>query len=259
MSVRRPLRIGISSCFFHADPQRAIFKGKTLLYLEQSLAHWVMGVENVIAYAVPTTDKMTRVRAADFVADLDGFVLQGGSDVSPRSYGETALKPEWEGDYVRDQYEIELLHEFAARGKPVLGVCRGLQLVNVAFGGTLFQDIPTQLQGARNHRNWDIYDQNFHTVNLTPGSAMAKLYPGVEHAKVNSIHHQAINKLGRDLQVEARSDTDGIVEAVRLKADHYVAAVQWHPEFQNPYDKTLLDGRPLLQEFLKEALRRRGG
>jgi putative glutamine amidotransferase len=250
------LKIGLSSCFFHADPQRPVFKGKTLLYLEQSLSHWLMS-EGALAYLIPAVGKDSQVALRDYAWDLDGLVLQGGSDVSPTSYGEKPQRPEWSGDAVRDKYEIELAKEFMACNKPVLGICRGLQLINVAFGGTLHQDIETQVKGSRNHRNWEIYDQNFHEIEIEPQSKLAKLH-GVKTGKVNTVHHQAIKDLGKGLVVEARSAGDGIIEAIRGEDNEpYVYAVQWHPEFHDPSDKSLLDATPILRDFLLEAKRQR--
>jgi len=128
------LRIGFSACFYHPDPSRPIFKGKTLLYVEESLVHWVMR-EGAFCFMIPTTIQGGEVSIPVLVSELDSLILQGGSDVSPRSYGESPLKPEWSGDFVRDQYEIALTREFLAQKKPVLGICRGAQLMNVAFGG----------------------------------------------------------------------------------------------------------------------------
>jgi putative glutamine amidotransferase len=251
------LKIGVSTCFFHADPTRPVFKGKTLIYAEQSITHWVMSQDALVMLVPPPIDGGS-VTIKDLVAELDGLVLEGGSDVAPETYGETALKPEWKGDRVRDLYEQALLREFVAQGKPVLGVCRGAQLINVAYGGTLHQDIETQVPKALNHRNWDIYDQNFHEVEFTPGKALAELYPGVKKGKVNTIHHQALKDLGKDLKVEAVSPQDGMIEAVRLEsATDWVFAVQWHPEFHDPKDSTLLDSRPILTDFLREVRARR--
>jgi putative glutamine amidotransferase len=188
----------------------------------------------------------------DYATDLDGLVLQGGSDVCPVSYGEEALKPEWNGDRVRDLYEIGLFKAFTSLGKPVLGLCRGLQLVNVALGGTLVQDIGTQLPAAREHRNWEIYDQLFHEVELESGSLLAEA-TGKSRGRVNSIHHQAVGRLAPGLRVEAKCPEDGMVEAVRGTGSHFVYAVQWHPEFQDPADSALLDSKPLLKHFLNEA------
>ena len=254
----KPLVIGLSSCFFHADPTRPIFKGKTLIYLEQSAANWVMR-EGVLAYLVPPAPTEGPIQLRDLVAHLDGVVLQGGSDVCPKSYGEEALRPEWNGDWVRDQYEIQLVQECLAQKKPLLGICRGAQLLNVALGGTLYQDIGTQLPKARVHRNWDVYDQIFHDIRFSEGSSLSRLYAGTTTARVNTVHHQAVKDLGKQLRVEATSVEDGVVEAIRYTGDGFALALQWHPEFQDPKDQTLLDGRIVLREFLDAAKRRRQG
>jgi putative glutamine amidotransferase len=155
-------------------------------------------------------------------------------------------------------YEIDLLQEFVGAGKPVLGICRGLQLINVAFGGTLYQDIDVQRGTARVHHNPDAYDQNFHRIAFLPGSGLAKLYPGVGSARVNSIHHQAVKTLGKDLTAEAESVPDGVVEAIRWIGPSFVVGVQWHPEFHDPANPDLLDGNQLLLSFLEQAEKVRG-
>src|SRR5690606_23442049 len=126
---------------------------------------------------------------------LDGLVLQGGADVSPQSYAQVATRPEWNGDRARDVYELELLHEFIEAGKPVLGVCRGCQLINVAFGGTLYQDIVSDVPAAIEHVT-DLYDNHYHEIHFAPGSSLAELFPAKGGALVNSIHHQAVKELG---------------------------------------------------------------
>jgi putative glutamine amidotransferase len=132
------------------------------------------------------------------------------------SYGEEPLQPHWSGDRVRDEYEIALVKAFAAAGKPVFGVCRGLQLINVAFGGTLYQDIGTQQPGALVHRDGQIYDNNFHTLDIVPGSRLSQLVPDAASYKINSIHHQGIKDLAPGFAVEARCPDDGVIEAIRL-------------------------------------------
>ncbi len=253
------LKIGISACFFHPDPQRAVFKGKTLQYVEQEMAHWVMQ-KDAMALMIPSPEgdsrrPGSRVSVGDYARELDGLVLMGGSDVSPESYGEKALKPEWNGDRIRDDYEITLLRAFIAAGKSVLGVCRGAQVINVAQGGTLYQDLASQFPGALNHRNWDIYDRNSHATSIVPGSGLARLYPGLTLTKTNSVHHQAARELGRDLVVEAWSEPDRVVEAIRWNGPSYVFAVQWHPEFHDRNDSSFINDTPILDDFLAHARR----
>ena len=253
------LKIGISACFFHEDRERPIFKGMTLQYIEQNVAHWLMQ-RDALAFMVPSPDGSTRrpgskATVAAYAEELDGLVLMGGADVCPESYGEKALRPEWSGDRIRDDYEIALYRAFADAGKPVLGVCRGLQVINVAHGGTLYQDLGTQAPHALNHRNWAIYEHNCHATSFVPGTPLGELYRGTTLVKTNSIHHQAVKDLGRDLVVEAYSEPDRVVEAIRARNAGYVFAVQWHPEFHDPDDHSLIDDTPILDDFLASAAR----
>jgi putative glutamine amidotransferase len=185
---------------------------------------------------------------------LDGLVLHGGADVSPLSYGEKPIQEKWAGDRIRDEYEIDLVAAFERHGKPVFGVCRGLQLLNVAYGGTLYQDIETQFPKALRHRDAQVYDNNFHGVEFAPGSRLAAMYPNDPRVKVNSIHHQAIKDLAPGFEIEAMSHEDGIVEAIRRTDGSlsYVAAVQWHPEFHRS-DSDTIDDAALLEDFLAAA------
>ena len=254
------LKIGISARIFHPAPSGFGIQSKTLQYLEQSVAHWIMS-RDVLVFMVPSIDKdgiihRSNIRLSDYAKHLDGLVLQGGADIAPESYGEEPLNPGWAGDRVRDVYEMELLHEFVEADKPVLGICRGAQLINVAFGGTLFQDIPHQIPGALTHHSNEAYDKNTHAITIEPESALAKLYPDVRGAQVNSIHHQSIKTLGKDLVAEAYSEPDRGIEAVRRLGRCYVFGVQWHPEFMHPGDDTALDPTPTLDEFLA-AVRKR--
>ncbi len=248
------LKIGISACFLHPDPQRSAFGYKTLQYLEQSMAHWVMAA-GAVPVLIPSPEGDTArgdVSLMDYAHWLDGVVMHGGADVWPGSYGEAPMRPEWGGDRVRDQYEIALVRAFADAGKPVLGVCRGLQLINVAYGGTLYQDINTQQTGSRLHRDAQVYDQLFHALELVPGTRLAQLLGSQASRKINSIHHQGIKDLAPGFVVEARCPEDGVVEAIRHTGGLWVAGVQWHPEFHKPEDG-VLDDAPLLHDFLSAA------
>ena len=257
--MTRPLRIGLSARFLHARPGATDVHSKTVLYVEQSMAHWVMS-RDVMVLMVPSVDRdgvlhQSNMRLRDYASELDGLVLQGGADVSPATYGEEPLNPAWAGDRVRDEYEIELFNEFVEAGKPVLGICRGLQLINVAFGGTLYQDIGSQTASSVPHRARDAYERNFHDVTFAPESGLARLYPHTPSARINSIHHQAIRNLGRGLVVEAHSSSDEVIEAVRWRGRSYVFGVQWHPEFLRASDETVLDCTPILDEFLRAGRR----
>lgn len=254
-----PLLIGVSARIHHPTGPVLDLGGvylKTLHYLEQSVAHWVMS-KNVLVVMIPAIESEGMIHRSDmslaaYARHLDGLVLQGGADVAPETYGEEPLAPEWAGDRVRDRYEIELFNEFVAAGKPVIGICRGCQLINVALGGTLFQDLPTQVPDAIAHRDTDKYELQLHPASLVQGTKLASLYPGITQATINSIHHQAVKDIGRDLIVEAVGVPDGIVEALRWRGPSYVFGMQWHPEFLalKSFHEAQLDGKPILRDFL---------
>jgi len=254
--MRRTLRIGVSARIFHPEPGSTGLRSKNLQYLEESIAQWVMS-RDVLVFMVPTVNTSgllhpSNITLRHYARHLDGLVLQGGADVSPQTYSESPTKPEWSGDRARDLYELELLHEFVDAGKPVLGICRGCQLINVAFGGSLYQDVATNVPEALAHVHSD-YDAHRHAIAFPQGSTLARMYPQVGQAMVNSIHHQAVKDLGRDITVEARSQPDGIIEAIRYRRADFVMGLQWHPEFHRAGGAELLDCTPILDEFLRAA------
>jgi putative glutamine amidotransferase len=254
--MQRTLKIGVSARIFHPETGAKGLRGKTLQYLEESIAQWVMS-RDVLVLMIPTVNTNgllhpSKIRLRDYAKHLDGLVLQGGADVSPQTYSEAATRPEWSGDRARDMYELELLHEFIEAGKPVLGICRGCQLINVAFGGTLYQDIASDVPSAIPHVH-DSYDSHRHAIHFPPGSSLAPLFSSQPTPLVNSIHHQAVRNLGRDLTIEAVSGEDNIVEAIRYNKARFVMGLQWHPEFHRAGGAELLDCTPILDNFLRAA------
>ncbi|MDQ1363414.1 MAG: putative glutamine amidotransferase [Pseudomonadota bacterium] len=254
--TRRTLKIGISARIFHPEQGALGLQSKTLQYLEESLAQWIMS-RDVMVFMIPTVNtnsvlQSSNIRLRDYAKHLDGLVLQGGADVSPKSYAQVATRPEWNGDLARDMYELELLHEFIEAGKPVLGICRGCQLINVAFGGSLYQDIATDVPAAAEHVS-DLYDRHYHRLRFAEDSTLARMLTAQTTPIVNSIHHQAIKTLGRDVVIEAMSEDDNIVEAIRYRKSDFVVGLQWHPEFHQIDEPDLLDCTPILDHFLRAA------
>ena len=252
--MSRRLRIGVSARIQYGDATKHGYLKKNIYYLEQSFARWLQSAGVLVYLIADVVDRAPNALTfGDYATELDGLVLQGGTDISPQIYGETPLRPEWAGDPERDRYELDLLEIFFQMKKPVLGICRGQQLINVAMGGTLYQDTATQKPGAHVHQDIEVYDDKYHQVDILPGTRLAALYPGVRRAKVNSLHHQAVNRLGEGLSVEAHSAEDGVIEAIRHNGPQYVAGVQWHPEFLHGRNDGVLDAGPLLQEFLQAS------
>jgi len=252
--AEQPLKIAVSACFMHPDPARAAFSKKTLNYLEMSVPHWIMS-GGAMPVMVPSVDGDTargRITLDHYAAWLDGLVLHGGADLWPGSYGQTPIDPRWLGDKVRDAYEMALVKAFVAAGKPVFGICRGLQLINAAYGGTLVQDIATQRPQALLHRDAERYDHHFHQLELVPKTRLSALLNGAESHKINSVHHQCIKDLAPGFEVEALCPEDGTIEAIRATGPDWIAAVQWHPEFHKSEHGTL-DDTPLLTDFLGQA------
>jgi putative glutamine amidotransferase len=212
---------------------------------------------------VPSPEGRTRrpgskATVAAYAAELDALVLMGGSDVCPESYGETALRPEWNGDRIRDDYEIALLNAFMDEHKPVLGVCRGAQVINVAMGGTLWQDLGAQRPDGIKHDYFPTFgfdrDHLAHEVTLTSGSRLRQLME-LDRIPVNSMHHQGIRTLAPTL-VAAAVAPDGLIEAAEgPDREHFLMGVQWHPEV---FEITDPHTRHVFHEFVREAGARRG-
>lgn len=158
---------------------------------------------------------------------LDGFLFTGGPDVSPKLYGESDRTGHIIPSPYRDAMETILLKAVLKEDKPVLGICRGIQLINAALGGTLWQDLPTEHPSDVVHRQEKPYDNTVHTVTL---QGKLKELLGKETLRVNSRHHQAVRILSPKLSPAAFSP-DGLIEAAEMPGKRFFLAVQWHPEY----------------------------
>jgi putative glutamine amidotransferase len=161
---------------------------------------------------------------------LDGLLLPGGGDIDPMHYGETRHEKCNQPSAERDDTELALARWAMEGGMPVLAICRGVQVLNVALGGSLFQDIQSQIAGAERH-DWypnHARDRLSHTVAINPGTRLARI-AGAGSLPVNSLHHQSIKDLAPGL-VETGRSPDGIVEAVEAREHPFAIGVQWHPE-----------------------------
>lgn len=179
-----------------------------------------------------TTDEQEIIQLADM---CDGLLFTGGHDVSPEIYHEERIDGMVDTCTERDQMEEILLREALKKDKAVLGICRGIQFINAALGGTLFQDIPSQFSHALDHHMVAPYDRAWHDVTVEKDSPLYDLLKK-DKLGVNSYHHQAVKTLSPQLICMAKA-TDGIIEAVYKPDQRFVWAVQWHPEFSYKSDE----------------------
>jgi putative glutamine amidotransferase len=163
------------------------------------------------------------------VSLLDALILAGGVDIDPASYGADAHPATGEVTPHRDAFELAILDCANERGLPVLGICRGMQLLNIWRGGTLTQHLPDAVGHGEHCRNPGSFDGSAHLVRLVDGSRVAAAARETEHLTL-SHHHQAIERLGRNLVVTGTSMIDDVIEAIELDGAGYVVGVQWHPE-----------------------------
>lgn len=217
---------------------------------EEKESYWMLpgymkGIEEAggIPIMLPLTDDENTISQ---IADkFDGFLFTGGHDVSPKLYGEDKLTECGEICKKRDEMEKILLKHIILLDKPLLGICRGIQIINVCLGGNLYQDIPTQIYTTIEHHQKPPYEIPVHKVEIVKNSPLEKLL-GQEQLEVNSYHHQAIKHLSNRLKPMAYSE-DRLIESVYMPDKSFVWAVQWHPEFLYVNDK---NSKKLFNEFI---------
>ncbi len=208
---------------------------------------WIKGNDNNIELVELHWEKHDKDEVWDLVEDCDGIVLTGGVDIHPRFYENERLEfPNGDGKFneERDEFEMHVFETALNFHLPVLAICRGLQLVNVALGGDLIQDL--EEAGKKNHRRLNDVDDE-HTISVSNNSLLQKVI-GDTSAQINGAHHQAIDKLSDELIITATSP-DGVIEAVEWKDktdEPWLLCVQWHPERMkdrdtNPASKNIRD------------------
>jgi putative glutamine amidotransferase len=212
----------------------------------------VGGGGGAIPWLVPALDDdLDTLRA--IYDELDGIFLPGGADVEPASYGAERHPSCDRSDPARDRVEVELVRWAMKDRKPVLGVCRGLQIINLAAGGTLFQDLTTLRPDSIKHDYFPFRDgfpreHLAHSVRVTKGTRLGRLM-GTAEFLVNSMHHQGIERLGNGLVASAFAP-DGVIEGVETPDDYFLVGVQWHPEVLIEDDPKT---RRLFEEFIAAA------
>ncbi|HEX9637563.1 MAG TPA: gamma-glutamyl-gamma-aminobutyrate hydrolase family protein [Acidobacteriota bacterium] len=214
--MRRPA-VGITISY---DPRR--------VGIHQLRCEYVRSVESAGALPVILAPG-TPQDAAEHLDRLDALILSGGSDLDPELYGEAPHQKLGRVIRERDDFELALCLEALRRDLPLLAICRGHQLLNVACGGTLLQDLPSEWIGGRAHDlRRELWRQS-HSVRVLPGSRLHAIL-GQETVEVNSFHHQALERIGSGLLVSALSSEDRVVEAIERPDRRFALGVQWHPE-----------------------------
>lgn len=181
----------------------------------------------------PRVFDLAGMSPADALKGVDALVFTGGEDVDPRLYGEARHPSVRDAEPGRDEYEIGLAREAIARDLPLLAICRGVQILNVAAGGTLIQDIPSEIEGAVTHHIPTPKAAHAHEIWVSPASLLSRLLVDRlgegDVCEVNSRHHQSVNKVAPGFIATATAP-DGVVEAIERDASRFCLGVQWHPE-----------------------------
>lgn len=223
--------------------ENGVFPGMERVYANQSYLHSV-GKAGGIPVLLPTLN--SEADMTEQLKRVDGVILSGGSDINPLLFGE---EPDAKLDFIlpdRDEYEIALAQLAYQSGKPILGICRGIQVLNVAFGGSLYQDIHSQAANCSlKHFQSSRRDFAGHTADIVPGSLLYDILDAAA-LPVNSFHHQAVKDVAPGFIVTARA-RDGIIEAIEKPGKSFLLGVQWHPEM-------LVDSYPVMLELFKRLV-----
>jgi len=217
---------------------------KRTSFLDLAYAECVKGAGGIPVHFPP-------LPAEEFIEGIipliDGLVLTGGADLNPFYYGEEVSAPVVLSPDQRTDFDLSIFRAVLAAGKAILAICHGMQIMNVALGGTLYQDIHSQVPGAMEHRVEKGSPPARHSVTVERGSRLAEILEGIPRLEICSIHHQAVKELGKNLRIVARAP-DGIIEAIELPGHPKIIGVQWHPEQDPQSEATCRLFRALVEE-----------
>lgn len=197
-------------------------------------ATYVRAIEQAggVAVGIPALQDIHQVERV--LHRLDGLLIPGGADVDPHLYGEEILPENGSLEPDRDRLEIALARWALQHNMPILGICRGMQVLNVAAGGSLYQDIPSQTSSRLQHRQRAPRWYATHCIHVSAGTKLASIFAS-DVVRVNTFHHQAVHRLAPGFAVSARA-SDGIVEAIEAERHPFALGVQWHPEAMVEHD-----------------------
>lgn len=246
--MRNPPLIGVTCSHTWSAPLNSPYLGLLPTYTR------AIEMAGGVPVIVPVTLNLEGLEA--IYARLDGVLLPGGADVSAAAYGAERHPTMYGEDEARDAAEIALSRWAVRDDKPLLAICRGIQVLNVALGGTLYRHIPDEYPTAIEHDHEYATQRVYlaHEIEVEPGSRLWDAL-GAAQTPVNSLHHQAANRVGEGLRVVARA-ADGLIEALEHRERRYVVGVQWHPEVLVDHDPAM---RRLFQSFVQAADGREGG
>lgn len=237
-----------------------MFKDKPIigvmpLYDKERESYWMvpgymksLEEAGAIPLMLPLTEKQEEL---DYFMEIcDGFLLTGGQDVTPELYGEERKSVCGETSRLRDNMDKYILIRAVELDKAVLGICRGIQLMNAVFGGSLYQDLPTEFESEIEHHMSPPYDRTAHEVQIVLDTPLYQILQE-EQIPVNSYHHQAVKEIAGGFEKMAVS-TDGLTEGIYMPNKQFVWGIQWHPEFS--YKKSEYS-RKILEAFIEAAKR----
>ena len=195
--------------------------------------HYIEAIEKAggIPMGMPVLQELNVETIKKQIESVDGILIQGGLDVDPSFYNEERHPLLGQTNVQTDKYLIEVIKQAIGTKIPILGICRGHQILNVALGGNLYQDLSVVGKNVSYHRQDSSELCHIkHSINVNKNSLLSKIFPNNETLQINSLHHQAINKLGTNLEIDAKADDD-IIEAIHYKSEEqWVLGVQFHPE-----------------------------